>query len=207
MPTTARERAMRLIYLTWLNVALLRPACDRIMRWAFGRWAIGWDDHVSAHGVTRFAALDTALDDLSIEPSRVIDLGCGTGTTTIALSERFQDAWVIGIDSSFEMLEIARKKAARSGSSAQFQLAYLQDSGLGAESADLVVLLNALPAFEEVAWILSRGGHVVVAASRGPQTAFYSSAKRLERGFTRHGLSTVAQGSTAPGEFYVAVKR
>lgn len=207
MPTTARERAMRLIYLTWLNVPSLRSVCDRLMRWVFGCWAADWDDHVSARGVDRFAALHAALDGLEIEPSRVIDLGCGTGTTTINLSERYRDAWVIGIDSSFEMLELARGKASESGSSAQFKLAYLQDTGLGAGSADLVVLLNAPPAFEEVAWILASGGHVVVAASRGPQTAFYSSVKRLERGFKRHGLTTVAHGTASPGEFYVAVKR
>jgi trans-aconitate 2-methyltransferase len=50
---------------------------------------------------------------------RVIDLGCGTGELTALLAERFENARVVGIDSSPEMLERA---APRAGDRVRFQL-------------------------------------------------------------------------------------
>ena len=43
------------------------------------------------------------------EPSLVVDLGCGNGPLTLTLSERWPRAEVIGLDSSPEMLEEARR--------------------------------------------------------------------------------------------------
>jgi len=43
----------------------------------------------------------------AIEPRRVVDLGCGTGTTTVRLKERWPVAEVEGLDSSTEMIETA----------------------------------------------------------------------------------------------------
>lgn len=42
--------------------------------------------------------------------ARVADLGCGPGNSTERLQERFPDAAVIGIDSSADMIEAARKR-------------------------------------------------------------------------------------------------
>lgn len=41
-------------------------------------------------------------------PARIIDLGCGTGTSTILLQRRWPEAQVIGLDSSEDMLQRAR---------------------------------------------------------------------------------------------------
>ncbi len=43
-------------------------------------------------------------------PSRIVDLGCGTGSTTAILAQRWPGAEVLGIDSSTEMLMEARAK-------------------------------------------------------------------------------------------------
>lgn len=204
---TARERAMRLLYLTWLNVPALRPLCDPLMERVFSAWAPDWDDHVEAHGVDHIAPLNEALDRLDIAPRRVLDLGCGTGSTTVALAQRYPGAWVNGLDVSPRMIAEATHKASASGTPVRFDTGRLEATGLPSESADLVVLLNAPPAFDEIHRLLRPGGHVVVATSRGSHTAFYSSAKRLERGFRRHAMLTVAHGGTPPGEFFVAVKR
>ena len=44
-------------------------------------------------------------------PDRIADLGCGTGTSTAVLRARWPDARLIGVDSSPEMLGVARKAA------------------------------------------------------------------------------------------------
>jgi trans-aconitate 2-methyltransferase len=43
-------------------------------------------------------------------PARIVDLGCGTGNVTARLAERWSGATVIGVDSSQEMLKVAREK-------------------------------------------------------------------------------------------------
>lgn len=45
------------------------------------------------------------------DPRRVYDLGCGPGTVTRLLAERWPNARVVGIDSSADMLAKARKEA------------------------------------------------------------------------------------------------
>jgi trans-aconitate 2-methyltransferase len=47
------------------------------------------------------------------EPARIADLGCGTGTSTAALAERWSDARLLGVDSSRDMLAQARDSATR----------------------------------------------------------------------------------------------
>lgn len=51
------------------------------------------------------------VDAVAGKPSRIIDLGCGTGSTTILLQEAFPEAEIIGLDLSPYMLAIAEHKA------------------------------------------------------------------------------------------------
>ncbi len=55
------------------------------------------------------------------KPHRVVDLGCGPGSLTVTLAERWPDAAVEGLDSSPEMIE----RAAGLGSRVEFRLADL----------------------------------------------------------------------------------
>ncbi|KQO61426.1 methyltransferase domain-containing protein [Curtobacterium sp. Leaf261] len=48
----------------------------------------------------------------AVAPRRVVDLGCGPGTLTATLADRWPDAEVIGIDSSSSMLDEAASVAA-----------------------------------------------------------------------------------------------
>ena len=52
--------------------------------------------------------------------STVLDLGCGTGTLTIAIKERHPDATVIGLDADPAVLAIARGKALEAGVEIEF---------------------------------------------------------------------------------------
>lgn len=45
----------------------------------------------------------------SLEPKRILDLGCGPGNSTKQLANRFKNAEILGIDYSEDMLEKARK--------------------------------------------------------------------------------------------------
>lgn len=45
-----------------------------------------------------------------IEPGRILDLGCGPGNSTQALRNRFNNAEIIGVDASENMLEKARNE-------------------------------------------------------------------------------------------------
>jgi SAM-dependent methyltransferase len=57
----------------------------------------------------RVAALRAALD-AAAPPSRILDFGCGTGETSVALAEAFSGASVVGVDASEEMLWLARQR-------------------------------------------------------------------------------------------------
>ena len=45
-----------------------------------------------------------AVEAIPFAPDRVLELGMGTGETTRVLLEAYPDAWVIGLDSSSEMV-------------------------------------------------------------------------------------------------------
>ena len=49
----------------------------------------------------------------SSTPKIVMDLGCGTGSLTLTLAQRWPDARIIGVDSSAEMLDQARRNDRR----------------------------------------------------------------------------------------------
>ncbi|MGY2873697.1 trans-aconitate 2-methyltransferase [Marmoricola sp. URHA0025 HA25] len=57
------------------------------------------------------------------QPATVVDLGCGPGNLTRLLTQRWPDARVVGIDSSPEMIESARKLE----SAVAFEVADLRD--------------------------------------------------------------------------------
>jgi len=54
-------------------------------------------------------ALDLLAHVTTTAPSRVLDLGCGTGNLTTLIKARWPDAEVLGIDSSEKMLAVARE--------------------------------------------------------------------------------------------------
>jgi tRNA (cmo5U34)-methyltransferase len=60
--------------------------------------------------VPRYEELqEQALAAIPFAPQRVLELGMGTGETTRRLIEAYPDAWVIGLDSSPDMVYRARE--------------------------------------------------------------------------------------------------
>ncbi|QSJ20837.1 methyltransferase domain-containing protein [Nostoc sp. UHCC 0702] len=55
------------------------------------------------------------IDAVKVQPRRILDLGCGTGSTTLMLKQAFPQAEVIGLDLSPYMLVRAEDKAKSAG--------------------------------------------------------------------------------------------
>lgn len=70
------------------------------------------------------------------DSDRVLDVGCGTGGTTLAIARRARE--VIGVDVSEPMLALARERADSEGSSAAFVHADAQAHAFEPASFDLV---------------------------------------------------------------------
>lgn len=101
-----------------------------------------WDPRVYGEfGTERaqpFFDLLAAVDSAS--PRRVVDLGCGPGSLTAVLAERWPDARVIGLDSSEEMLAAAAPLA-EAHPNLSFEIGDI--AGWSPDPADDVVLTNA----------------------------------------------------------------
>ena len=82
------------------------PLFRRLTRWQFDRIAPQWDDMRSGEA---FAPLEAALDSIEAAPSRVLDVGTGTGRAAFLLARRYPEAEVVGVDISPAMLAEARK--------------------------------------------------------------------------------------------------
>ncbi len=94
-------------------------------------------DHGMLADATREAwwrLLETLLPSA---PSRVADLGCGTGTVSVLLAEHGYD--VTGMDISPRMLAHARAKADAAGHAVRFTLGDVADPDVEAASVDVVL--------------------------------------------------------------------
>ena len=86
------------------------------------------------------------LEELLVEAvaaasrGRVLDVGCGTGSTTLAVARRLGlKGHCIGIDISDPMIAAARARAEREGVAAQFIRANAQVHAFEPESADVII--------------------------------------------------------------------
>lgn len=72
--------------------------------------------------------------------NRVLDVGCGTGVTTIAIARRLgPGAECTGVDVSEPMIEAARRRAEQAGLDVRFELANAQTHRFETGTFDLVV--------------------------------------------------------------------
>ena len=80
-------------------------------------------------------------DYLKLESLKsVLDIGCGTGTFALELSQT--GVHVLGVDLSEEMIEISRKKAQETESTASFSVADMRDLGTIEEQFDGILCLG-----------------------------------------------------------------
>lgn len=86
------------------------------------------------------------LDRIHAHPRRILDLGCGTGTMTRLLQQKFPQAEIIGLDLSPHMLVMAEHKATGTSRAVpssppiRWQHSTAEQTGLPPNSCDLITI-------------------------------------------------------------------
>jgi SAM-dependent methyltransferase len=146
---------------------LLRP----LTRVQFDRLAPVWDRR---RGPESLIPLQAALAKIEA-PRRVLDLGTGTGVGARAIAKRFPEARVVGVDLAPAMVEEARRLLEPElAGRVRYEAADAEHLPFEDASFDLVVLLNMIPFFEELARVTALGGALVLAYSSGPETPIHT---------------------------------
>jgi ubiquinone/menaquinone biosynthesis C-methylase UbiE/DNA-binding transcriptional ArsR family regulator len=201
-PDRARDEAR----LDWVRAAQAAQAADY-----FAKVAASWDElrqlHVPDSAVE--AAILDAVGDRRI--SVMLDLGTGTGRMLELLAGRYRRG--IGIDSSREMLAVARAKLVASNvAKAQVRLGDISNLDPQLEAADLVMLHQVLHYFDdpgrllaEVRPVLRPGGEMLIVDFAPHEHEFL----RRDQAHRRLGLSEtqMAGWARAAGLSITALKR
>jgi SAM-dependent methyltransferase len=207
-PIPARIRLVgRTINALLTRAPWLWPLLRAPTRSFFERSAPGWDERTGAGSVEHLAALAVAVERIEPEPERVLDIGTGTGEAALFLAREFPQARVRGIDISPGMVRTARGKVGLDPEGRiAFRLADAADLPYDEGHFDLVTLVNMPPFFAEIARVLRPRGYVIVVASSGGATPFYTPERVLVRGFGRRGIAEKSRGEATHGTYWVGRK-
>ena len=186
----------------WLWPLLKRPVASY-----FDELADDWDERSGAPGASHLAPLAVAVTKIDRRPERALDIGTGTGVAALFLAREFPRASIRGIDVSEQMIKQAKAKVGLDPDGrVAFRVGDASALPWDEDHFDLVTQLNMPPFFAETARVLRHGGHVIVAASSGDRTPFFTPDAVLERGFARYGFETVKVGRIGSGSYFVARK-
>lgn len=126
--------------------------------------------------------------------SRVLDVGCGTGTQVIAAWHRAQPGGsIVGVDISENMLAVARRKARRAGLDIDFRHGDAAQLPFESDRFDVVTIttvMHMVPedrqrlCLSEAARVLRRGGRLLLIDYSGDPT----DRKHWSARHGRHGL-------------------
>jgi SAM-dependent methyltransferase len=178
-----------------------RPRLWPLFRWLtraqFNRIAPAWDQRRSPEA---FAALEAALDALDLSPSRVLDLGTGTGRAAFLVAERYPEAEVVGVDLAGDMLAEARRLTPPGlVDRVRFEQADAERLPYPDGSFELVSLANMIPFFAELARVTAANGAVVFSFSAGPETPIYVPPDVLRSRLAEHGFAEFADFAAGNG--------
>ncbi|NEQ44954.1 MAG: class I SAM-dependent methyltransferase [Leptolyngbya sp. SIOISBB] len=81
---------------------------------------------------------ESLVNAIQGSPRRILDVGCGTGTTTLMLKRRFPQTEVVGLDLSPHMLVMAQRKARDARLDVTFCHGDAMATGLDEDSFDVV---------------------------------------------------------------------
>jgi malonyl-CoA O-methyltransferase len=185
------------------TLAVRSPATWRLFRGPLRRMFDGlapaWEARASAD---KLASLDAALERLARPPQRILDVGTGTGSAARHLAARWPDAEVTGLDLSPEMLV----EAARLGGGPRYVAGDASRLPFADESFDLVVLLNMIPFFDELARVSATGGSVAISYTLGPATPIFVPLDRVDAELARRGFGERHHATGGRGLALLATK-
>ncbi|PWJ16505.1 class I SAM-dependent methyltransferase [Jannaschia seohaensis] len=128
-----------------------------------------WIEHERALDAAMAGMLETMLDAADIaKPDRILDIGCGTGASTLAAARRAPDGESFGIDISRPLLERAEIRAREIGvENASFLLADAQTHPFPKGAFDILIsrigmsfFSDSVAAFENLTKALKAGGRM-----------------------------------------------
>ncbi|HXV33131.1 MAG TPA: class I SAM-dependent methyltransferase [Gaiellaceae bacterium] len=188
------------------RAVVAQPALWRLfrgpLRAQFDALAPDWDGIM---GPEALAPLAAALDRLGFEPRRVLDLGTGTGKAARLVAERFPQAEVVGFDLAPRMVAEARRLlAGEHAGRVRFAVGDASALPLPDAAFDLVVLLNMIPFFPEIARLTAPGGAVVVAHVSGPATPIWTPPDALRSHLGPLGFGGFEELAAGAGTAFLA---
>ena len=134
------------------------------------------------------------ISRIDIQPDSVLDIGCGPGNSTNQLAKRFPGAHILGIDSSENMLERARKAYPEM----EFEKCLVPDGLAEFGTFDLIfsnACLHWIPEHEtllpKIKDKLNPGGMLAVQIPLTQEAVFYKLLHELLRGEKWQKLNTV----------------
>lgn len=142
--------------------------------------------------------------------AKVLDVGCGTGATALALARRLGPAGeCTGVDISAPMIALARERAIREHARATFIVADAQSHPFAASSFDAIVSRfgvmffdDSVRAFENLRRAATSGAELRFVAWRSPEeNPFMTTAERAAAQFVP---SIPPRRGDAPGQFAFA---
>jgi SAM-dependent methyltransferase len=174
----------------------------RPLRAQFDRLAPLWED---VGGSGALAPVAAALDRLGDPPSWILDIGTGTGKAARLAAERFPEAHVVGVDLSAAMVDEARRHLpAGLVGRVRFEVADSMRLPFVDGAFDLVLLLNMIPFFDELARVTASSGTVVVATSSGPSTPIWTPPETLEERLAGLGFGDFEEIAIGAGTAFLA---
>ena len=133
---------------------------------------------VTYDAVTQFAAppnenrlRQKAIALIRHQPETILDLGCGTGSSTIVLKKAFDQAKVTGLDLAPHMLVMAEHKSKQANLAINWQQGLAEASNFADESCDLIsiaFLFHETPVdisqqiLQECQRLLKPGGQMII---------------------------------------------
>ncbi len=166
-----------------------------------GSWAPYYDFIMTLLTLGKERALRQMTVELAgVKPGdRVLEVGCGTGSLSLAAKAQAGPSGAVhGIDAAPEMVEVARRKAARLGVGVDFKVGLIQDIPFSKAQFDVVLcsfMIFHMPddvrreGFGEIARVLKPGRQVAIVDSASPDQLPPRSLARALLGFVaQHSL-------------------
>lgn len=165
-------------------------------------WAAEWARTDRSLAPVQDALLER-LGAFASSPSRLLDIGCGAGSTTIAAAGRFPDADCLGIDLSPALVDVARSRAA--GKGCRFEIADASSWSDPAFAPDTLISRHGVMFFDDPVAAFS---HLGARAAPGARLVFSCFRSPVENawatGMTALLPAQPASDPHAPGPFAFA---